>query len=157
MRKILFFVTALFLFVCCNQNDKIESNENLALEFKSVDGTITLFDPVMRPSAKGMNSAIFLTIKNNSSNTDTLYSVESDIAELVEIHETYKVNKDKMGMRHVDEISIPSETVFLLKPGSYHIMLIDLIEDVLVGKEIKAKLIFKHAGKIEFTTEVKNL
>lgn len=155
--KIVLFFAALFLFVCCNQNDKIESNENSSLEFSSADGTITLFDPVMRPSAKGMNGAIFLTIKNNSSNTDTLYSVESDIAELVEIHETYKVSKDKMGMRHVNEISIPSESVFVLKPGSYHIMLIDLNEDVLLGKEIKAKLIFRNAGKIEFTTQVKNL
>lgn len=157
MRTIVLFVAALLFFVCCNQNDKIESNENSSLKFSSADGTITLLDPVMRPSAKGMNGAIFLTIKNNSSNTDTLYSVESDIAELVEIHETYKVNKDKMGMRHVNEISIPSESVFFLKPGSYHIMLIGLNEDVLLGKEIKAQLIFKHAGKIEFTTQVKNL
>lgn len=157
MKKIVLFLAVLFLFVCCNQNDKIKSNKIPVIEFTSSDGTIALFDPILRPSAKGMNSAIFLTIKNNSPNADTLYSVESDIAELVEVHETYKVNKDKMGMRHVDEIPIPSESVFLLKPGGYHIMLIDLNEDVLVGKNIKAKLVFKHAGKVEFTAQVKNL
>ena len=157
MRTIALFLAVLFLFVCCKQNVKIESIENSVLEFNSSDGTITLVHPVMRPSAKGMNSAIYLTIINNSSITDTLYSVESDIAELVEVHETYRVKKDKMGMRHIDEISIPPESVFALRPGSYHVMLIDLYEDVTLGNEINAQLIFKHAGKVEFKAQVKNI
>ena len=157
MKKLLFLTVLLFLFFSCRQNDDIKTDKDSDYEFQSSDGTITIINPVMRPSAKGMNSAIFLSIKNNSLIADSLFSVESDIAELVEIHETFRVNKDKMGMRHVEHVVIQPDSIVMLEPGSYHIMLIDLYQDAVIGKEVKAILLFKHAGEITITAQVKDL
>ena len=157
MKKILLLSVILFLFISCRQKDKIETKDDSVIEFISSDGTITVVNSVMRPAAKGMNSAIFLEIKNNSKEADTLFSAESNVAELVEIHETFRVNKDKMGMRHVENVVIQHDSIVKLKPGSYHIMLITLYEDATIGNEVRAKLLFKNAGEIEFTAQVKDL
>ncbi len=155
--KGIFFLAILFLFASCKQNDKNDSVENSVNDFTSSDGTITLVNPVMRPGAKGMNSAIFLSIVNNSDKTDTLYSAESSKADLVQVHETFKVTEDKMGMRHAEKIRIQANSTLELKPGGYHIMLIDLNEDVTLGEKVEAKLLFENAGTVEFSAVVTDL
>ena len=152
----LLLISSLALILSCDK-DNVESIDETVNEYYSNNKKITLINPVMRPSAKGMNSAIYLSVRNNTSSIDTLYGVETDIAELVEIHETFRVNKDKMGMRHVNQVEIQPDTKFELRPGSYHIMLIDLYEDAILGKKVNAKLLFKNAGEIKFTAEVKDL
>jgi copper(I)-binding protein len=42
----------------------------------------------------------------------------------------------------------PGQTV-ALKPGSYHLMLIDLKEPLVKGQKIKGTLVFEKAGSIE--------
>jgi len=54
--------------------------------------TINIKDAWARVSAKGSNSAAYFKIINNSSKNDTLISAESNSAEVVEIHETFKEN-----------------------------------------------------------------
>ena len=75
---------------------------------------------------------------------------------MVEIHET-SMDEGVMRMRKVSHIDIPANGSAKLKPGSYHIMLIDLYEDAILGKKVNAKLYFKNAGEIKFTAEVKDL
>ncbi len=80
----------------------------------------------MRAGAQNRNSAAFMKITNNMDIDDTLFSVQSDLAKVTELHETYEKENDMMGMRHVDYLIIPSKSVVELKPGSFHIMLIGL-------------------------------
>jgi len=102
----------------------------------------------MRPSSKGMNTAVYAKIKNNSDKADTLYSVTSTLAKVTEIHETYDKGGN-MGMRKVDFIVIPAKKTFELKPGSHHIMLIKLNQDIQKGKKYHLTYKFKRAGEIK--------
>jgi len=102
----------------------------------------------MRPSSKDMNTAVYAKIKNNSDKADTLYSVSSTLAKVTEIHETYDKG-GSMGMRKVDFIVIPAKKTFELKPGSHHIMLIKLNQDIQKGKKYTVTYKFRRAGEIK--------
>jgi copper(I)-binding protein len=102
----------------------------------------------MRPSSKDMNTAVYAKIKNNSDKADTLYSVSSSLAKVTEIHETYDKG-GSMGMRKVDFIVIPAKKTFELKPGSHHIMLIKLNQDIQKGKKYTVTYKFRRAGEIK--------
>ena len=115
---------------------------------------IVITESWMRTNAKGMASALYLKIENTSELADTLYKVDCDLAEKVEIHETYS-NGDVMGMRKIDVIVVHPNSTFELKPGAFHIMLMKLRQDIKEGDEGKFILYFKNAGKIEITAKAK--
>ncbi|HVO73087.1 MAG TPA: copper chaperone PCu(A)C [Ignavibacteriaceae bacterium] len=108
----------------------------------------------IRPSSKGMNSALYFDVKNNGDDPLTLYKVESDVAKLVQIHETYK-NGDKMGMRKVESVTIKPKSTFKFKPGRHHVMLIRVKEDLKVGSEYDAAFFFKNLPEIKIKVPVK--
>ena len=119
-----------------------------------IDDNIKIVDPWMRPNAKGMASALYFTIENNSEAADTLYKVESELAERIEIHETYS-NGDVMGMREVGILVIEANSSFDLKPGAHHIMLMKLKQDLKNNDDGDFILHFKNAGEIKITAVVR--
>ena len=112
-------------------------------------------DTWMRPGSMNRNTAAFMKINNNMDVDDTLYAVGSDLAKVVEIHETYKKENDMMGMRHIDYLVIPKNSLVELKPGSFHIMLIGLNEDLALDQNTNLKLFFRFNGEIEIEAKVK--
>ncbi len=108
----------------------------------------------VRPTSKGMNSALYFDVRNNSDDPEALYKVESDIAKLVEIHETYQ-NGDKTGMRKVESVVVKGKSTFRFKPGRYHVMLIRLKQDLKEGSEYEFKLFFKNRGEYKIIAPVK--
>jgi copper(I)-binding protein len=120
-----------------------------------LEGNIEILDSWMRPNAEGMNSALYLTIKNTAENADTLYRVDSELAERVEIHETYSEG-DVMGMREIGSIVIGAESTFELKPGAHHIMLMKLKQDIKDGDEGEFVLHFRNAGEMKISAMVKS-
>jgi len=108
----------------------------------------------MRTSSQNMATALYFTIENTSEKADTLFRVDSDIAGKVEIHETYSQG-DMMGMQKVDFLAIKSKKILELKPGSYHVMLMKLKEDVNDGDKENFVLHFKQAGEINVTATAK--
>lgn len=123
--------------------------------FFPIDDTIKIIEPWMRPNPKGMASALYFTIENTGETTDTLYKVESEIAERIEIHETYS-SGDVMGMREVGMIIVEAGSSFELKPGAHHIMLMKLKNDIKEGDSGEFILHFKNAGEIKITADVKS-
>jgi copper(I)-binding protein len=123
--------------------------------FFPIDNNIKIVDPWMRPNAKGMASALYFTIENSSETTDTLYKVESETAERIEIHETYS-SGDVIGMREVGMIIVEAGSSFELKPGAHHIMLMKLKNDIKEGNSGEFILHFKNAGEIKITADVKS-
>ena len=115
---------------------------------------IKIKDVWVRPSSEKMASALYFTIENTGESADTLYRVDSDIAEKVEIHETY-TEGEMMGMRKVDFVAIPGKGSFELKPGAHHVMLMKLKKDIKDGNEVKFVLYFKRAGEISITAKAK--
>jgi len=115
---------------------------------------IVIKDQWMRPGAEKMATALYFTLENNGSEADTLYAVETDIAKMVQIHETYS-NGDVMGMREIGKIIIEPGSSVKLEPGGTHIMVMRLKRDINIGDKIEFVLHFKNAGDISITTEAK--
>ncbi len=115
---------------------------------------IVIKDQWIRPSADKMGTALYFTLENNGSEADTLYAVETDIAKMVQIHETYS-NGDVTGMREIGKIIIKPESSVKLEPGGMHIMVMRLKRDINKGDEIEFILHFRKAGEISIIAKAK--
>jgi periplasmic copper chaperone A len=118
------------------------------------ENKIKINDPWMRPSSEKMATALYFVIENQSEKADTLFQVDTDLAEKVEIHETYSEG-DMMGMRKVDFVVIGGKSLFELKPGAHHIMLMKLKKNINDGDKGEFVLHFKQAGEIKITVMAK--
>jgi len=124
------------------------------LLFPSDDG-MKIKDAWTRPSSEKMATALYFILDNSTELTDTLFQVDSDISEKIEIHETY-TQDDMMGMRKINMIVIDGNSSFELKPGGYHIMVMKLKKDINEGDQINFILHFKRAGEIKIMATAKN-
>jgi periplasmic copper chaperone A len=109
----------------------------------------------MRIANKGMNTALYFDINNLTSKDYELVEVSSDIAKVVQIHETYKQGEN-LGMRKVESIVIKGKTTFHLAPGGFHVMIIRLKENLKAGDKKEFTLTFRNHGKIKIIAVVKN-
>ena len=83
-----------------------------------------------------------------------LVSAASPVAGVVEIHEM-KMEGDVMKMAPVAGLDLPAGKAVELKPGGYHVMLMDLKQPMKAGDTLPLTLVFEDkAGKRE-TVEVK--
>ena len=107
-----------------------------------------------RPSPKKAGAgAVYVVIENKGRETDRLIGATSPAAKTVELHESF-MDDDVMKMRPVAGLDIPAGGMVELKPGSYHIMLIDLAEAVQVGSTIPVTLLFEKSGEITLDVEI---
>lgn len=89
-----------------------------------------------------------------TSGKDTrLVEVRSNAAATVELHEM-KMDGDIMKMRAVNELALPAGKTVELKPGSYHIMLVDLKTQVKEGDLIPITLVIEGKDKKRENIEV---
>lgn len=114
-------------------------------------GNLTVSDVWVRPS-KGQVSAAYLTVKNSGA-ADKLLSANCDCAKATELHEMSMTN-GVMKMDRVAAIDVPAKGEVALKPGGYHIMLIDLKRPLLSGENVPIKLVFEKAGETTLTATV---
>jgi periplasmic copper chaperone A len=100
-------------------------------------GSIHITEPWARATPKGASSgAAYMTIRNNGTTPDQVSCVSSDASAQCQIH-TMTMENGVMKMRPVEgglEIK-PGETV-MLKPSSFHIMLVNLKQPLQQGKMV---------------------
>src|SRR5258706_16014881 len=145
MRPIVFFFTAAI---------GLAVSAASASEYKA--GPLEISDPWSRATPKGSSVAAgYMKIKNNGSTPDRLIGGSSDVASKFEVHEM-KMEDGVAKMRPVKgglEIK-PGETVEL-KPGSFHVMFVDLKKPLSAGDHIKATLVFEKAGTVNVEYDVR--
>ena len=117
--------------------------------------TITIEQPWARATASGAQTgAVYMTLDNKASSPDRLTGASSDVADKLQIHEI-KVENGVMQMRELaGGLSIPAGGSVMLKPGSYHVMLIGLKKPLTAGEKIPLTLTFEKAGNISVTVSV---
>ncbi|MDX2138449.1 MAG: copper chaperone PCu(A)C [Chloroflexota bacterium] len=94
-------------------------------------------------SGSAFPSAAYMTIENRGAHPVALVSASTSIAAMVQIHETTVVdNVARMGEVE-DGIIIPAGESAELRPGSFHIMLMDLMRDLSPGEAIALTLTFE--------------
>jgi periplasmic copper chaperone A len=121
----------------------------------------------------------------NTGAADTLLSASSPIAKTVQLHETKAVDPSMpadsgmggmggmsaapsmamgsampssggmMTMVEIKSLDIPANSTVEFKPGSYHIMFMDLVSTPAAGTTIDLTLTFKNAGTITVKAEVR--
>lgn len=82
-----------------------------------------------------------------------LVSVSSPVAGVTEVHEM-AMDKDVMRMRAVPALPLPAGKAVELKPGGYHVMLLDLKGAVKAGDTVPLTLVFEDAQAKRETLEL---
>lgn len=115
--------------------------------------TVAVTDAWARPAAQGqMASGAFMTL--TAKDGAKLVSVASPVAGVAEVHEM-KMDGDVMQMRAVQGgLDLPAGKAVSLKPGGYHIMLMNLKRPLTKGATIPMTLVFKDAKGAESKTEL---
>jgi hypothetical protein len=113
-------------------------------------GSMHISQPWARATPKGADDgAGYMTITNKGSMPDRVSCVSADVSKQCQIH-SMTMESGVMKMRPVEnglEIK-PGETV-TLKPGSYHMMFVDLKHPLEQGKSVEAELKFDQAGTVK--------
>jgi len=89
--------------------------------------------------------AAYMVIHNNTDADDALIGASSPAAEVVELHLSSMDEEGMMSMNQVTEIPVPAHEDAVLKAGSYHVMLINLVEPLEEGAEVELSLEFTTA------------
>lgn len=109
---------------------------------------VTVTDPWVRgtvPAQKVTGAFMKLVATQDAK----LVGVESSVAKIVEVHEM-RMEGDVMKMRAIASLDLPAKQAVELRPGSYHIMLIDLYAQMQPGETVPLTLIVEYAdGKRE--------
>ncbi len=142
MKKILIFVLAgMLLLGACGapKTDAIEAVDYWA-----------------RSGIKDGNSAAYMRLVNGTGQADELIGASSDAAMAVEVHLSQMGADGVMQMMKQEAVTLDSNAALELKPGSYHVMLIGLKQDLNVGDSITLILHFRNYEDITLTVPVQD-
>lgn len=103
----------------------------------------------------GGTSAAYMVLVNRGGAGDRLVSASTDVAEVVELHESKMVD-NVMKMEPVaGGIPVPANGQVELKPGGLHVMLIGLKRDLAAGETVRLTLKFERAGEVTVDAPVR--
>jgi copper(I)-binding protein len=123
----------------------------------AADTTLTVTDAYVRlvpPSAP--TSAAFMVIGNAGNAERQLIGAQSPAARAVELH-SHSSEMGVMKMRQVPSIGIKAKGRAELRPGSYHIMLIDIRPALKEGDFIPITLTFDDGSSLRIMAPVRKL
>jgi periplasmic copper chaperone A len=114
---------------------------------------VTASDAWVRGTVTGqMATGAFMQLK---SPTDTaLVAAASPVAKIVEIHEM-KMDAGVMKMGAIDRLALPAGKAVELKPGGYHVMLMDLKQPLKEGDTVPLTLTFEDKSGRKQALDVK--
>lgn len=118
----------------------------LPLAAQAEQGWVRVDHAWARPAMAGHNGVVYLNITEHRQ-ADRLVAVSSPVARQAELHETID-DHGVMKMRRVAALPLrPGQTV-MLRPGGYHIMLLDLKHQLSPGDSVPVTLTFEKGGKV---------
>jgi copper(I)-binding protein len=113
----------------------------------------TATDPWVRGTV-ATQKATGMFVQLTSAQGGKLVSGSSPVAGRVEIHEMAVVD-GVMRMREISALELPAGKAVELKPGSYHLMLMDLKQPMKAGDIVPVTLVIEGADKKRETVELK--
>jgi len=117
-------------------------------------GKLAVRDPWARPALAGDNGGAFFVIDNGKSAPVGLVSASGDVAETIEVHLS-KMEGGVMKMEKQDRVEVAANSQLEFKPGSYHIMLINLNRELQVGDTFTLDLAFDDGENLPIIVTVK--
>ena len=119
--------------------------------------SVSANEPYVRMVPPGMTvSGAFMVLKNADSKDHKLVKAESTVAKAVELH-THINDGGVMKMRPVKDIEIKTKGEAVLKPGSLHVMLIGLKQDLKEGDNVAITLTFEDGSSKKVEAPVRKI
>lgn len=152
--------------------DRMETSSGSAIE---ITGAWARTSPAMATMG-----AAYMTIMSMDDDRLVAAAVDSSIADHAEVHEvvmaessdmsssmdhsgmdmgsdtTMAMSSGEMVMREVDGVDIEAGEMLMLKPGGYHVMIIDLAAPLEIGQTFDVTLTFDKAGDVVVPVEVRD-
>lgn len=129
----------------------------VSLSALAADPALTVDDPYVRLIPPGTTTTgAFMTIKNASDADRKLIKAQSPVSDKVQLH-THMNENGVMKMREVPDIPVKARDKVELKPGSYHIMLIDLKTELKEGDQVPITLNFDDGSTSQVEATVRKL
>ena len=127
-----------------------------ALAGSAADG-MSANEPYVRMAPPGMaNTGAFMVIKNADDKDHKLVKAESPVAKAVELHN--HINEGGvMKMRPVKDVEIKAKGEAVLKPGSLHVMLIGLKQELKEGDNVSITLTFEDGSSKKVEAPVRKI
>lgn len=115
--------------------------------------TVEVKDAWIRTTVQGQQgTGAFMNI--TAKDGAKLVGASSPVAGVVEVHEM-KMEGDVMKMHAVPSLDLPAGQTVQLKPGGYHVMMMDLKQTLPKGSTVPLTLRFKDAKGAESQVELK--
>jgi len=106
--------------------------------------TVKIEDPWVRGTV-AQQKATGAFMRLTASEPLRLVAAESPVAGVVEIHEM-TMDNNVMRMRAIPALALPAQRPVELKPGGYHVMLMDLKQPLAGGQAVPITLVFENAA-----------
>jgi copper(I)-binding protein len=114
---------------------------------------VSVDDPWVRGTVAGqMATGAFMAI--TAKEGAALISASTPVAGVVEIH-TMKMEGGVMKMRPIPKLELPAGEAVHLKPGGYHVMLMDLKQPLKTGESVPITLKLEGKDKAVTTLDIK--
>lgn len=104
------------------------------------------------PSMSKMTAAYMTLVSDQE---DRLISVSSEIAKVVEVHQS-KMEDGVISMQEVKGLLLPKDETVELKPQSYHLMVMGLKSPLKEGENYQFIFEFEQSGKVLVQVSVRN-
>lgn len=121
----------------------------------NASGDVEVHQAWVRPTMQGENAAVYFTIHNHTTDADELIGASSPVADAVEIHES-KMENDIMQMNKIEAIALDPDEEITLQPGGYHIMLVSVKEELVLGEHIGLILHFNTHEDVVVEVHIEN-
>jgi len=126
----------------CNVLRALSTLLLLTCSFSAVADELTVIDPWVRsapPNAPALG--VFMTLENHSDSDQVVVGARTSlVVERVELHRTMMMG-DVMKMVPQEEVPVASHSTTVLKPGSWHIMLIAPEKVPSMGDRVQLTLV----------------
>jgi periplasmic copper chaperone A len=125
--------------------------------------SVTISEPWARATPSGAHmGAIYLKLVSAKGDRLLGASVPHSVTAETQMHETVvhhdsTTGEDSMEMHEVAAIELPAGQTVELKPGSFHLMLIDLKHGLKAGEKVSVTLRFEKAGTRTVKADVRGL
>lgn len=101
-------------------------------------------------------TAAFMVIGNGTDEDVRLTSASSPVSDMVQIHEMTRDADGGMVMQEApDGVTVRAGKEQMLAPGGFHVMLMNLTDELAPGDEVDLTLEFSNGSKVDVTAPVK--
>lgn len=156
LQALLVITFTMISFLSCAKDGDESDNQTVETIELPADG-IEITDAWARPGRINGVSAIYMNVLNGSAEADSLLSLSSPVAGMVEIHESYETEEGLMAMRQATGVVFPGREAVVLEPGGMHVMLMQLNKELSENDEVELTIQFANTGELTITARVESM